>query len=273
MDPLSANNTILEQSNSALAIEGSLPKYTQYLGSSLSLEDLITIKFADLNIGLEQQENIRAMLAPLKAKEISTYEHCLRVGILASDIGDYLGVDSKALFYAGLMHDVGKALTPIETLTRTDGWSSEDQAKIEEHVIHGVKMLGGLFEFSAAVILYHHRFQSNPYPKDLPEFTKPFSDDTRQEIVDLAKLLTIADTFDALHRVNSKHGQLNGAEIRERMLELHSEQRKLVHALFCDGVLTTYIKPEPITESNTANSNILNTTAGIKNFDLKYLVR
>jgi hypothetical protein len=228
------------------------PKYSSYLDPAFPLESRLVGAFKELGIAAEQQLDIQAMLAPLRVKEVSTYEHCVRVGLLARRIGSHLQLDQKALLYGGLLHDAGKALVPLETLTRTDGWSAADQIAIQGHVLDGFRLLSGVFDFTAGSILYHHRFQPNPYPSEMPAIKLPFSEGSRQLLEEYGRVIAIADTFDALHRINAKHGEVReatGSEIEERMLEFHKDRSQLIKDLFRSGILTTYIVGKPHVES------------------------
>jgi len=135
-------------------------------------------------------------------------------------------------------------MVPIETLTRTDGWSAADQASIEHHVGDGFRLLSGVFDFTAGAILFHHRFQPKPYPQDIPSMRPNFSEGSRQLLQEYGRVVAIADTFDALHRINAKHGDMReatGSEIEQKMLEFHPDRKELIQDLFKSGILTTFI--------------------------------
>ena len=102
--------------------------FAHYLDPRIPLEQHLVSAFEELRIASEQREALIGFLAPLKVKSKQTYEHSLRVGLLARRISRFMHLDERALLYAGLMHDVGKALTPLEKLHKTDGWSAEDTA-------------------------------------------------------------------------------------------------------------------------------------------------
>lgn len=211
---------------------------SNYLKGTDSLEQRIQKSFGELKISPEQQESIRAFLAPLRTKGEAGnfhYEHSLRVGLLARAIGAFIHVDEKALFYAGLLHDVGKALVPIKTLSKTDSWTQEDIKNIELHVMDGYRLLRDKFDFTAQIILWHHRFQANCYPQVLPPVLQNFSTATTVTIEMYGRLLMMADVFDALHRINFQAGQkraFTGQEIRKNMLRFNQDLKILVENLY-----------------------------------------
>lgn len=181
----------------------------------------------DVDLSDDDFVAVEAMLAPLRAKRdggLFHYYHSLRVGLLCARIGRCFTTaesifDSRALLLAGLLHDIGKALVPMCTLCATEKWTEEDRIAMEPHVMDGFRMLRDRFDFTAHVIARHHRNQSGGYPKELPAPTQPFSQATINKIDAHARLLTIADVFDAMHRINSgTDGRaLTDAEIEERM--------------------------------------------------------
>lgn len=210
----------------------------------MTLEEKVDIAFFELNVSTEDQETIRAFLAPLKHKSSITYtqyEHCLRVGLLAMKIARFMHLDQKALLFAGLMHDTGKCQIDLATLGKTEGWTPKDTEIMKEHVIDGYKILKGRFDFSADIVLWHHRFQTNENPKRIPKPLHNYSRGTLLLIAEYGRILAVADVYDALHRVNDKFGEkkaLNGIEIREKMFQFNRDVKVLVEELYTAGILS-----------------------------------
>lgn len=200
-------------------------RFTDYRHDSLPLPILIANKAHE--IGVQPHDFLAAlsMLAPLAAKTRGGEFHLLhsyRVALLAERIARAEFAEPKALFFAGLLHDVGKALVPACTLCATERWTDEDRRNMEPHVIDGFRLLRDRFDFTAHVIVRHHRNQSGGYPTELPFSLQPFSEETLERVSRYARMLTIADVFDAMHRVNSGSDgvALTEAQIRERMLKI-----------------------------------------------------
>ncbi len=229
------------------------PEYVEYFDPHVSLEDRVKIALDDLEVPAEKRKAIDAYLTQLRNEDEGTYKHSLRVGLIAQRIARYARVDERALLYAGLMHDIGKAGVPSETLKKTEGWTAEDSAKIEPHVMDGYKSLRNSFDFTAEVVLLHHRFQTRQYPQQLPEFLHPYSEGTRTLIKDYGRILALADVYDALHRINDYQGTkraLSGEEIRQQMLKMNPDRRDLLDQLYSAGILTTYEAGQPRAAAN-----------------------
>ncbi|PIZ05396.1 MAG: hypothetical protein COY57_07540, partial [Flavobacteriales bacterium CG_4_10_14_0_8_um_filter_32_5] len=86
-----------------------------------------------MEISGEHEESVKNYLNVLKAKDEATYEHSIRVGLLASRIGRHMHLDEKALFFAGTLHDIGKTLIDPETLQKTEGFDDKDMAEMKKH--------------------------------------------------------------------------------------------------------------------------------------------
>lgn len=188
-------------------------------------------------------EQAMTFLAPLEIKDFASYEHSIRVALLARQIGEFIHLNDVPLLYSGLLHDLGKLGTRLETLQKTDGWTEADSQEMEAHVMDGYRLIRGCFDFSAEIILWHHRFQPRQYPKEMPPSLHDYSQGTKILIPMFGRMLSLADTFDAMHRVNDKYKSelLSGEKIRERMLSFNRDQEILVRDLFEAGIFTTAI--------------------------------
>lgn len=105
------------------------------------------------------------------------------------------------------LHDLGKCQTCLKVLGKTGSWSDGDQEEIELHVLNGYRLLRGRFDYSAEIMLWHHRFQENGYPDELPQFLHEYRQTTQLLIREYGRIVAIADVYDALHRVNEKVGE------------------------------------------------------------------
>lgn len=202
---------------------------------------------ACIEVGIKEgdKNTIVSLLAPLRNKNEVTrehYLHSLRVGLVAREIGRHVHHEEKPLLFAGALHDIGKALVPIEVLGKKGPWTVSDQHIMKRHVMDSYRLLQGKFDFTAEVILWHHRFQENGYPKVLPKKLYGYSAPTKLLIVEYGRLLALSDVYDALHRSNSKfkEGQgLSGVEVKDKMFAYNPDKQKLVSSLYECGVFST----------------------------------
>ncbi len=220
-----------------------MSKFVQYLNPAIPLKNRLQQTFKELGVSSSQRAKIRTFTQLLRLKDKATYEHSIRVALLSHQIARFMHLGQTALFYAGILHDVGKSQTNPATLKKTSGWTAEDSAEVMNHVMDGYRLIRGEFDFSAEVILWHHRFQANAYPETSPPLLHEYSSGTRVLIPFFGRALALADQFDALHRVNDKFvvdGKLSiGETVKQRMLEHNPDQRSLVAELFDAGIFTT----------------------------------
>lgn len=199
-------------------------------------------EFACHEVGIKREDynTIRSLLAPLRDKSPVThahYLHSLRVALTSRAIARLLHQEEKPALFAGALHDIGKTQVPLDILGETGEWTSRHQRAIEKHVMDGYRILRGKFDFSAEIMLWHHRFQARGYPKRLPKPLHGYGTPTRALIVEYGRILAIADVYDALHRPNAKFGKtLTRGEIREMMLAYNPDQRKRIEALYDAGI-------------------------------------
>lgn len=212
--------------------------FQEYMNPDVPLEERLGQAFVRCGVSDDEQERITSFLAVLKLKDEASYRHSVRVGIVAGRIGEFMHLDARALLYAGLLHDAGKALTRLDTLQKTEDWTPADAEEMERHVMDSYRLLAGAFDFSAEIALWHHRFQRNGYPEELPEPLHEYSEGTKVQIAFYGRLLALADVYDALHRVNSRFGAITGEQIREKMHQFNPDQRKLLDELYDNDVFT-----------------------------------
>ncbi len=216
-----------------------------------TLESKLKYTLKELKVEEENKSKIEEILEPLKDKALVTsyhYQHCIRVGLLSKRIARFMHLEEKALFYAGLLHDCGKSCMLLETLAKADvrlesncEWTNEDAKMMEAHVIEGYNILKEKFGFTADVVVRHHRYQNNLYPKELPPFTHEYSEKTKILIGFYARLVALADVYDALHRFNKKSDKimkLSDREIKDSMLKLNPDLNKLTIDLYNKKIFT-----------------------------------
>ena len=213
----------------------------------MTLEQQMEHRFAEYDVSEENQTHIKNFLAILEQRDTPTYEHSIRVGLTGADICAFMHLDPKVLFYAGTLHDIGKALIDPEVLQKTEGFDEHDMRQMKKHPEYGYKLLRGMHEFSAEVVLRHHTWQKDRYPKRLPKTKTPFSRNTMAMIEFYSRLLSLTDFHDALtSRKNDKFGkptQLPAEKAKDILLANNQDVRYLINELYEEGIFGT--RPTP----------------------------
>ena len=127
-------------------------------------------------------------------KDGYTQGHSARVTEYAMHIGmrmDLSSEDKRSLRTAGLLHDVGKTGIPDEILKKPGALSQREQDIIRTHPSVGgyiVRQTIKNEEIISAIVYHHERWDGGGYPEGLTGDRTPL----------LARILAVADTFDAL---------------------------------------------------------------------------
>jgi len=208
------------------------------------LEKQLRTTFSDLDISAEQQESIYTFTNPLKLKHFPTWEHSVRCGIKGMEVLAYTHLDDpKAGFYVCILHDVGKALTNLESLSKVKGFNEEDMLELNQHVIDGSRLIRGAHEFTSRVILWHHYF-SGGYPdkEAMPKTSIDFSEATLLKAMHLGRLTGLVDFHDAAtYRENDKFSPgtprlPTSDEVKGLLLSANKDQTYFIEQLYEAGI-------------------------------------
>lgn len=139
-------------------------------------------------------DTVRALVNALEAKDKYSKGHSERVTLLAMMIADEIGLpdDRKiALQHAGVLHDIGKIGISLSILNKDGKLTGEEYDMIKDHPLIGERILDPitfLKDVKHIVADHHERFDGKGYPH------QKSGDELSLE----AKILAVADTFDAL---------------------------------------------------------------------------
>ena len=196
-----------------------------------TLEQQLSDAFIDLEVSERQQASIQTYLQLIKNKDLATYSHSIRVGLKGIELSNLFGLDPKILFYAGLLHDVGKSLTDINTLKKTVGFDDKDMDDIVKHPKDGYRLLKGIHDFSAEIIIRHHKFHGRQYPKMIPKSEITFSAGNRAMIDYYSRLLSLIDFYDAIsYRKNDKFEE--GTDKKKVFIDNNRELEHMIINLY-----------------------------------------
>jgi putative nucleotidyltransferase with HDIG domain len=163
----------------------------------------------------------------VKNKYESTYRHCVKVGAIAAIIGSWLGYNNEEvekLMLTGLLHDIGKAIIPLEILNKPSKLNGEEMGTMRRHSAFSYKYLSEIKSIpnsiKVGVLQHHERLDGSGYPLGL----------NAEDIHDLSKIIAIADIYDAI---------TSDRVYRPRMA--HTVALKIIQAETCEGKLDPWI--------------------------------
>jgi HD-GYP domain-containing protein (c-di-GMP phosphodiesterase class II) len=141
-----------------------------------------------------QKETVYSMIRLLEKHDPYTKGHSENVAELASGFGEYLGLDSKKaqdLYWAGIIHDLGKILIPHTILNKPDRLTPEEFELIKKHPEYCYDVIGQsvtMKEIALYVKYHHEKYNGKGYPEGLKGEEIPFE----------SRILALADSWDAM---------------------------------------------------------------------------
>jgi len=143
-----------------------------------------------------QKEIILSMIRMMEIHDEYTRGHSEMVAELSQEIAKTVGYDEEAIkevYWSGLVHDIGKILIPASILDKPGKLSSSEFDIIKMHPVWGHEVLKQskyLSNIALNVRSHHERYDGGGYPDALKG----------DEIPPVSKILSVADTWDAMTR-------------------------------------------------------------------------
>jgi putative nucleotidyltransferase with HDIG domain len=137
---------------------------------------------------------LSAMLRTLDLRDKMTARHSAAVARYSRAIAQRAGYsrqEEELVHIAALLHDIGKFILPDRILKANVPLSDEDWMLIRRHPQQGARVVSSLDGYGpvAEIILAHHeRIDGTGYPRGLEG----------DEIPELARIISVADTYDVM---------------------------------------------------------------------------
>jgi HD-GYP domain-containing protein (c-di-GMP phosphodiesterase class II)/pSer/pThr/pTyr-binding forkhead associated (FHA) protein len=156
-------------------------------------------------------DTIRAIAATIDAKDGYTHRHSERVAMLARRLGaelDFSHDELETVELSGLLHDVGKIAVPDAILNKQGRLTPEEFEEMKKHPGHGARILENIQNAAVKAVLpgvkhHHEKWDGTGYPDGL----------RGEEIPMLARLLGVADFFDALTSARAYRAAMSHEEV------------------------------------------------------------
>lgn len=156
------------------------------------------IKLKEFTDELETADSVLCSLGlSVESRDPYTEGHCERLAHHASALGRYLGLEEEsivALRRGGFLHDLGKIAIPDEILKKGSNLTTGEWQVMKQHPVIGENICQPLksLRLVLPIIRSHHEHSDGSgYPDGLG----------KQEIPLLARILQVADVYDALRTV------------------------------------------------------------------------
>lgn len=167
-------------------------------------------KVEDMN-----QKIIKALVRTIDAKDRYTNGHSIRVAEYSKEIAKRLNKSEKeqeTVYYAGLLHDVGKIRIPVEVINKPGKLTDEEYEQIKIHPVTSYHILKDIFDdiqVKNGAKFHHERYDGKGYPNGLKG----------ENIPEVARIIGVADTYDAMASNRSYRKALPQNVIKEEIIK------------------------------------------------------
>ncbi len=170
----------------------------------------------EISDSVARNANALISLARLKTVDDYTYMHSVAVCAMMIALARQLGMDEakiRSAGLAGLLHDLGKAVMPMNVLNKPGKLTEAEFGVIKSHPVEGHRMLltvGNVDPIALDVCLHHHeKTDGSGYPKGLKD----------EQISIYAKMGAVCDVYDAITSNRPYKSGWDPAESLRKMAE------------------------------------------------------
>lgn len=174
-------------------------------------------------------ETITTLTLAMESRDPYTYGHSTKVSEIATRLAKELRLPRKMqedIKIAGLLHDIGKFGIREDILRKTVPLTPEEYDHIRQHPFIGVSILSPIkmLKDVIPIIYYHHEHADG----------KGYLRKKGDEIPVSARILAVADAYDAMTRDRSYRKALPKEEVYKIFMEERGKQfdERIVDALF-----------------------------------------
>lgn len=159
-------------------------------------------------------ETIATISSMLEARDSYTKGHSVRVAEYSVMLAERAGWREQAILnlqHIALLHDIGKVGIPDHVLNKPGKLTEEEFAIIKSHTIIGadiLKEIKSIPEIEAGARYHHERYNGTGYPCGL----------AAEEIPAVARIIGIADAFDAMNSKRIYRDSLSSEVIRKELV-------------------------------------------------------
>ena len=157
------------------------------------------------------EEMFIAIARAVDVNDPYTAGHSQRVANYSMEIAERLGLseeESLEVFYAGLLHDVGKLGIDNKIINKNGKLSSKEYSEVKRHPVMGAFILEGISiegAFADGAKYHHERVDGKGYPtgtKDIPL---------------IGRIIAVADAYDAMTSRRSYRDVLPQEKVKEEI--------------------------------------------------------
>ncbi len=161
------------------------------------------------------EQTAEALASAIDAKDAYTNGHSRRVAEYSLQIAkeaDMSKDECEKVYFAALLHDVGKIGVPIGILSKKSRLTDEEFEQIKQHPVTGGQILSSIRKspwLSIGARYHHERYNGKGYPEGLGG----------EDIPKLARIIAVADAYDAMTSNRSYRNAIPQQIVREEIVK------------------------------------------------------
>ncbi|WP_019615149.1 HD-GYP domain-containing protein [Psychromonas ossibalaenae] len=185
------------------------------MGQHVELEQVNPV-INKMSASILRNPNALLGLSRIRAMDKYTFEHSVSFSVLLMSFAKSMGLSIEIINnvgIGGLLHDIGKTLTPDEILNKPGKLTDEEFVIMKKHVVDSRLILEktkGLSQVSMDIAAQHHeKFDGNGYPLGLKG----------EQISVYGQMAAIVDVYDALTADRCYHVGKEPSEVLKLLLK------------------------------------------------------
>lgn len=186
---------------------------------------IVYLRFASVRKRQEEIQKLSmqvtsALAQTIDAKDKYTKGHSNRVAKYSRMLAAELGESEKTqeeIYYAALLHDIGKIGIPIAIINKPDKLTDEEYEIIKTHPVIGsdiLKSISSMPEIAIGARSHHERYDGKGYPDGLAGENIPW----------IARIIGVADAYDAMTSNRSYRRYLPQEKVKEEIIRCRGMQ-------------------------------------------------
>lgn len=161
------------------------------------------------------EQTAEALVNAIDAKDQYTHGHSSRVAQYSVMIAREAGKTEEEIseiYYAALLHDVGKIGVPDQIINKVGKLTDEEYAQMKLHPVYGNNILSRIQKqpnISIGAKYHHERYDGKGYPDGLKG----------EDIPEIARIIGVADAYDAMTSKRSYRNSIPQHLVREELVK------------------------------------------------------
>jgi HD-GYP domain-containing protein (c-di-GMP phosphodiesterase class II) len=160
------------------------------------------------------EQTTEALANAIESKDKYTSGHSSRVAMYSRLIAKEAGFDDQfceKVYYSALLHDVGKIGVKDDIINKPGRLTDDEYDQIKLHPTYGYQILSSIKKspyLSIGAHYHHERYDGKGYPDGL----------AGEEIPKIARIIAVADSFDAMTSSRSYRDVLTIHKVKEELI-------------------------------------------------------